>query len=122
MLRILFCLILAVAAWAQDPTERERALQQKLVAVCCWNESIAFHRSDTALAMRLELRKLIDEGRTDAEILAWFKAKYTGRVLMEPEGAKSTIAYALPIVAVVVGAVVVLLLIRRWTRAHPAPA
>jgi cytochrome c-type biogenesis protein CcmH len=118
----MLCLILAAAAWGQDPSERERTLQQKLVAVCCWNESIAFHRSDTALEMRLELRRLIDDGRTDAEILAWFKTKYTERVLMEPEGAKSALAYALPVVAVVIGLGVVVLLLRRWTRAHPAPA
>lgn len=122
MLRILLFLILAVAATAQDPTERERALQNKLVAVCCWNESIAFHRSDTALQMRLELRQLIDQGRTDAEILGWFKTKYTGRVLMEPEGTKSAVAYALPVAAVAIGLFLVILLLRRWTRATPAPA
>ncbi len=122
MTRILLFLILAVAATAQDPTERERALQNKLVAVCCWNESIAFHRSDTALQMRVELRQLIDQGRTDAEILDWFKTKYTGRVLMEPEGTKSAVAYALPVVAVAIGLFLVILLLRRWTRATPAPA
>jgi cytochrome c-type biogenesis protein CcmH len=122
MLRILLFLILAVAATAQDPTERERALQNKLVAVCCWNESIAFHRSDTALQMRVELRQLIDQGRTDAEILDWFKTKYTGRVLMEPEGTKSAVAYALPVAAVAIGLFLVILLLRRWTRATPAPA
>ncbi len=120
MLRILLFLILAAAAWGQDPTERERALQQKLVAVCCWNESIAFHRSDTALQMRLELRQLIEQGRSDDQILAWFKTKYTGRVLMEPEGTKSAIAYALPAAAVLLGLGLVVLLLRRWTRAAPA--
>ncbi len=122
MPQILLFLILAVAATAQDPTERERALQNKLVAVCCWNESIAFHRSDTALQMRVELRQLIDQGRTDAEILGWFTTKYTGRVLMEPEGTKSAVAYALPVAAVAIGLFLVILLLRRWTRATPAPA
>jgi cytochrome c-type biogenesis protein CcmH len=122
MTRILLCLILAAAAWAQEPAERERALQNKLVAVCCWNESIAFHRSDTALQMRMELHRLIEEGRTDAEILGWFKSKYTERVLMEPEGTKSTVAYALPVVITLLGLGLVVLLLRRWTRAGAVPA
>lgn len=121
MLRILLFLILAVAATAQDPTERERALQNKLVAVCCWNESIAFHRSDTALQMRLEVRQLIDQGRTDEEILAWFKQKYTGRVLIEPEGSKSLVAYTLPVAVSLAGLGIVVLLLRRWSHARVEP-
>lgn len=122
MLRLVLCLILAAAAWAQEPTARERALQDKLVAVCCWNESIAFHRSDTALQMRLELRQLMDQGRTDEEILSWFKQKYTARVLIEPEGTKSLVAYALPAAAAVVGLLIVLLVLRRWSQTRPEPA
>lgn len=122
MLRFLLCLILAAAAWAQEPTARERALQNKLVAVCCWNESIAFHRSETAMQMRLELRHLIEQGRTDEEILGWFKQKYTARVLIEPEGTKSVVAYAFPAAAAVIGLVVVIFVLRRWTQARPEPA
>lgn len=119
---LLLCLILASLAFAQEPTPRERALQNKLVAVCCWNESIAFHRSDTALQMRLELRRLIDEGRTDEEILAWFKQKYTARVLIEPEGSKSLVAYALPVAVTLAGLGIVVWLLRRWTHPRAEPA
>lgn len=122
MIRFLVFLLLAAAAWAQDPTDRERALQQKLVAVCCWNEPISVHRSETALGMRVELKRLIDEGKSDQEILAWFRAKYTERVLIEPEGTKSAVAYALPAVAALLGLGVVVLVLRRWTKGAEAPA
>jgi cytochrome c-type biogenesis protein CcmH len=121
MIRFLLCLLAAALARGQEPTPRERALQDKLVAVCCWNESIAHHRSDTALQMRMELHRLVEEGRTDAEILDWFKNKYTARVLIEPEGAKSVAAYALPAAAAMAGLVIVVWLLRRWS-APPAGA
>lgn len=115
---LLLALIAGVAALAaQDPSTRERALQNKLVAACCWSEPVAIHRSQTALEMRVELKRLLDEGRSDEEILAHFKKEYGARVLIEPEGAASLIAYALPAGAAVAGLLLVVFVIRRWMSA-----
>jgi cytochrome c-type biogenesis protein CcmH/NrfF len=100
----------------QEASARERALQDKFVAACCWNESIAHHRSGTAMDQRLELSRMIKEGRTDREIIDAFTAKYGARVLMEPEGNLSLTAYALPALAALVGLAAVVLILRRWAR------
>ncbi len=110
---LFFC---SSAARAQEASPRERALQDKFVAACCWNESIAHHRSPTAMEQRLELSRLIKEGRTDREIIDWFKAKYGARVLMEPEGSLSLTAYTLPAIAALLGLAAVILILRRWAR------
>ncbi len=104
------------AAHAQEASPRERALQDKFVAACCWSESIAHHRSGTAMEQRLELSRLIKEGRTDREIIDWFTAKYGARVLMEPEGNLSLTAYTLPALAALLGLGAVILILRRWAR------
>ncbi len=110
------------AVHAQEAGPRERALQDKFVAACCWNESIAHHRSPTAMEQRLELSRMIQAGRSDREIIDAFKAKYSARVLMEPEGNLSLTAYTLPALAALLGLAVVVLILRRWVRkAKAAP-
>jgi len=103
----------------QDISPRERALQGRLMGACCWAETIAYHRSETAMEQRLELSRLIKDGKTDREILDWFKAKYGSRVLVEPEGNLSLTAYALPALAALLGLGVVVLVLRRWARRIP---
>jgi cytochrome c-type biogenesis protein CcmH/NrfF len=109
-------LLLMLPAGAQEASPRERALQDRFVAACCWNESIAHHRSPTALEQRLELSRMIQGGQTDREIIDAFKAKYGARVLMEPEGNLSLTAYAFPALATLLGLGVVVLVLRRWAR------
>jgi cytochrome c-type biogenesis protein CcmH len=107
-------LAMVFAAAGQEASPRERALQDKLMGACCWSETIAHHRSETAMEQKLELSKLIQEGKSDSEILDWFKAKYGARVLVEPEGSLSLTAYTLPAAAVALGLGVVVLILRRW--------
>jgi cytochrome c-type biogenesis protein CcmH len=99
---------------AQEPSPRERALQEKLVAACCWSESIAHHSSGKAGEMRLELRRMLEAGKSDEEILAAFQAAYGKRVLMEPAGHARAVAYAIPAVAGVLGLALVVWILRRW--------
>lgn len=121
MKQALLLLILAVLAGAQTDL-RERRLQEKLVATCCWNESIAFHRSETAAEMRAELKGLLDAGLTDDQILARFKEKYTARVLIEPQGGASVLIYMVPAALVILAGFGLAWLIRHWVRSASTPA
>lgn len=114
-MRLILAALASLLAMAQT-TPRERALQEKLVAACCWNESIAFHRSETAAEMRAELKNMIDAGLSDQVILQRFQEKYSSRVLIEPQGSKSLFIYSVPAALTAVSAVGLLWLIRRWVR------
>ncbi|MFZ5927275.1 MAG: cytochrome c-type biogenesis protein [Acidobacteriota bacterium] len=111
-------LLLAAALWGQV-SNRIRALQEKLIAPCCWSESVAMHRSEVAAEMRAEIARMVNEGRSDSEILDFYKAKYGKRILMEPEGELRVWAYTIPIAAAVVGLGLVVWLIRRMVRPQP---
>jgi len=108
--------LLVQPAAGQEVSARERALQDRFVAACCWSESIAHHRSPTAVEQRVELSRMIQAGRTDREIVDAFTAKYGARVLMEPEGNLSLTAYALPALAGLFGLALVVWILRRWAR------
>ena len=121
--KVFFAVVLCLAlGWgAESAAEREKRLQEKLIAVCCWNESIAVHRSGTAAEMRAELHAMLADGKSDVEILNAFTAKYSKRVLAVPEGPESVVMYALPAAAGVLGLLIAWRVLRRWLQ-RPAEA
>jgi len=119
MLALTAALVVLVAAlWGQD-RGRIRALQEKLIAPCCWSESVAMHRSEVAAEMRAEIARMVQEGRSDREILDFYKAKYGARILMEPEGQLRIWVYTIPAAAAIAGLVLVVWIIRRMLRPLP---
>lgn len=78
------------------------------------------HRSDVALEMRADIAKFVAEGRSDREILDFYKQKYGSRILVEPEGARWWWMHVVPIAVLVLGLAAVLLLLRRWLKPQPA--
>lgn len=111
--------LLAVSlAWGQA-SGRIRALQEKLIAPCCWTENVAMHRSEVAAEMRSEIARMVQDGRSDREILDFYKAKYGTRILMEPEGQLRLWAYTIPIAATVLGVALVVWIIRRMLKPRP---
>lgn len=114
-------LVLAAGVWGQtQDRERIRRLEEKLIAPCCWSESVASHRSEIAAEMRAEIARMVQEGKSDREILDYYKAKYGTRILMEPEGQLRIWAYTVPIIASIAGLAFVVWLIRRMLRQQPA--
>ena len=64
--------------------------------------------------MRGELRRMIEQNRSDREILDAFVAKYGKRVLLEPEGGARAMIYVIPVIASGLGIALVVWMIRRW--------
>lgn len=99
---------------------RIEKLENSLLAPCCWAEPIARHRSDVALEMRAEVVKFVSEGRSDREILDYYKQKYTSRILVEPEGEKWWWMHVVPLIILALGAAAVVMLLRKWLKPQPA--
>ncbi|MCL6546861.1 MAG: cytochrome c-type biogenesis protein CcmH [Bryobacteraceae bacterium] len=100
--------------------ERIRKLENSLLAPCCWAEPIAQHRSDVALQMKREIEDFVRQGKTDREILDFYKQKYGARVLVEPEGALWWWMHVVPFAVLAASLAVVGLVLRRWLRPLPA--
>jgi cytochrome c-type biogenesis protein CcmH len=81
-------LLVAAAAPAAlgDPTQEARALalEREIRCVQCENEPIAQSTADIAADMRALVRERIAAGDTDAEIRAFFRARYGDFVLFRP--------------------------------------
>jgi cytochrome c-type biogenesis protein CcmH len=94
-------LLLAACAlgWAAEavPMAEDPVLEQRLVAISeelrclvCQNESLAGSRSELAQDLRRELRALIRQGRSDAQIKEFMVSRYGEFVLYRPPVKPST--------------------------------
>ena len=71
---------------AEDPVVEKRliGISAELRCLVCQNESLAGSRADLALDLRREIRTLIKNGKTDAEIMDFMVSRYGDFVLYRP--------------------------------------
>ena len=84
----------------------------------CQGMSIADSPSEMAVNMKGQVRELLARGYTEEQILDYFEKSYGQFVLLKP---KSTMIWILPVIALVLGAVVVFFKFRNLQQA-PVPA
>lgn len=117
-------LFVSALAWARpidfrDDTEqlRFRELTEQLRCVMCQNQSLADSSAPIAHDLRLEVLRMMREGKTDAEIKQFLVARYTDFVLYQPEVKPMTwLLWFGPGVLLLVGAAVVFAIVRKNSR------
>jgi cytochrome c-type biogenesis protein CcmH len=133
MKRLLALLLLALAVGAAsgkeaaplaaDPVVEQRMIDisEEMRCLVCQNESLAASRADLAVDLRRELRELIKQGKTDAEIRDYMVARYGDFVLYRPRvSPKTYLLWAGPFVLMIAGVVILLVYMRRRNRAVAA--
>lgn len=111
------------APLAQDPAVEKRMLSisEEMRCLVCQNESLAASRADLAVDLRRELRELIRQGKTDAQIRDYMVARYGDFVLYRPRvSPKTYLLWGGPFVLMVAGVVILLVYMRRRNRALAA--
>ena len=129
---IAFALLLAAGvAGAIDPLpfkdDAEAVRFQRLVAelrcTVCQNQNLADSNAELAKDLRQRVFEKMQEGRSDAEIKQFLVERYGDFVLYRPPVKPSTwLLWFGPGVVVLIGAVLVVLSVRRRARALPADA
>ena len=71
---------------AQDPIVEQRliVISEEMRCLVCQNESLAGSRADLAIDLRREIRDLIRQGKTDAEIRTFMVDRYGDFILYRP--------------------------------------
>jgi cytochrome c-type biogenesis protein CcmH len=106
-----------------DPAEeaRFRALTAELRCVMCQNQSLADSNAPIAHDLRLEVLRLMRDGKTDAQITQYLVARYTDFVLYRPQVTPTTwLLWFGPALGLLVGAGVIVGIVRRKSRQAPA--
>jgi cytochrome c-type biogenesis protein CcmH/NrfF len=61
-----------------------KRLERKLIAPCCFSQTVANHYSDVAAHMKQQIRQLLAQGHTEEQILDAYVRVYGERILAEP--------------------------------------
>ena len=129
MMRALALALLVIAALPAPPLgaapvseETVHEIGAQLRCVVCQSLSVADSPSETANQMRGIIRERLAAGETPEQVKAYFVEKYGLWILLAPprEGF-NLLVWVVPFVALGAGLVLVLLLVRRWSR-RPADA
>lgn len=100
---------------------RTSAVAATLRCPVCQGESIQDSPSELAKQMRAVVRERLRGGDSPEEVKAYFVARYGEWILLEPKMTGLNVAlYVLPVVLVAGGLVLVVFLVRRWTRLDDA--
>lgn len=108
------------APLADDPAVEQRliVISEEMRCLVCQNESLAGSRSDLANDLRRELRTLIKQGKTDAEIREFMVSRYGDFVLYRPPVKPITwMLWIGPFVLMVAGVMALFIYMRRRNRA-----
>lgn len=96
MKAVLAALVFALAALAAhagevDPLAEDALVERRLLAIAeevrclvCQNESLAGSRAELAQDLRREIRRLIKQGKSDAEVLNFLVSRYGDFVRYRP--------------------------------------
>jgi cytochrome c-type biogenesis protein CcmH len=113
----------ATAPLAAAPVSEETVheIGAQLRCVVCQSLSVADSPSETANQMRGIIRERLAAGDSPEQVKAYFVEKYGLWILLAPprEGF-NLLVWVVPFVGLAAGLVLVLLLVRRWSR-RPAP-
>lgn len=106
---------------AEDPVVEQRlnAISEELRCLVCQNESLAGSRADLALDLRREIRTLIRDNKTDAQIMEFMVSRYGDFVLYRPPVKPVTWLLWFGPFLLLVGAVVVVIRLVRGKKQRP---
>jgi cytochrome c-type biogenesis protein CcmH len=105
----------------------EEALEKKareifdlIMCPLCAGQTIAQSSNETSRQMRALVLKKLRQGETKEEILQYFESRYGERIMAKPnKKGFNLILWFFPFVIVVLAAIVIYFLIRRWSARIP---
>ena len=77
-------------------SNRIRRIEGKLMAPCCYSQTIDVHDSEIAQQMRGEVTAMVMAGKSEQEVLDYDKTEYGESILAIPDGAAGTLVFSLP--------------------------
>jgi cytochrome c-type biogenesis protein CcmH len=101
---------------------RVREVASKLRCPVCQGLSLQDSPSELSQEMKDVVRDQLAAGKSSEEVVQYFVGKYGEWILLQPKASGFNLAvYALPVLILAGGALLVVLAVRRWTRAARVP-
>jgi cytochrome c-type biogenesis protein CcmH len=97
-------------------------LEGRIMAPCCWNQTIDIHGSEPSYELRREIRRRLKAGESADAIEASFVQRYGNKILAVPDS--SPLGGVATLLALAFGGAGVAgyFMLKRWSRAGKSPA
>jgi cytochrome c-type biogenesis protein CcmH len=126
VLGVVAVVVVAWVAWpsgSESDADRARALAAELRCPDCESLSAADSQTQSARAIRRDLRDRIAEGQSDADIRQVYVDRYGESILLKPDqSGLGLLVWGLPVLFVVLAGAGLVVAFRRWHRATPMTA
>lgn len=114
---LLVFILMSSGLWAKDPEATIIEIEKSLMAPCCWSGTVYDHGHGE---MEKEIRDFVDEGRSKAEIIEYYKGIYGERILAVPVASGFNLfAWLGPVIFSIIGITIIVLFIRTPKRKQP---
>jgi cytochrome c-type biogenesis protein CcmH len=111
----IFVVLVGIGAVRADVESSAKKLENELMSPCCMTNTVAEHYSGASSKMKTEIRQMLAEGKTEQEILDFYVEQHGPQILSVPpaQGFNLT-AYLVPMAMLVLGAVALVFVVRKW--------
>ncbi len=117
----LLLLLSGAPAVADEVAQRAAALEARLLAPCCYKQTLDFHASPLAEELRAEIRRRFSAGEAEATIEAALVARYGEKLRAVPSAAfTERLGLGLAVLSAMVVLLIVLVHLSRLRRTRPA--
>ena len=95
----------------------ESKIHKNLRCLVCQGQSIADSNSDFALTLKMVVKDLIEQGKTEEQIYSFLSDKYGDWILYKPKiNPGNLLLWGLPYLALIIGGVIIVFLIRKSSK------
>lgn len=103
-------------------TPEEMAVASRLIAPCCWTQTLDVHQSNIAIQLRHEIRRRLAAGQTPDQIINVMVARYGKRILAVPKGSHlSTVATTMFGLVGLAGVIILFVVLKRRAGREQSP-
>lgn len=119
IIAVLFILLFNLVAAAQSlkPTAAQAALIRKiegrLMAPCCYTQTIFDHQSEVAAQMRDQVTAMVASGKSETDIINYYRKAYGETILVVPDGVSGGLLTCIPLLLFVASTGLLFFAIRR---------
>ena len=97
-----------------DKSIDPKAVYKNLRCLVCQGQSIADSNSDFAQTIKIVVKDLVEDGKTEDEIYSFMADKYGEWIVFKPQVNKQNFAlWFLPYLALILGGVIIMLIFKR---------
>ena len=95
----------------------ESIIHKNLRCLVCQGQSIADSNSDFALTLKMVVKDLIEQGKTEEQIYSFLSDKYGDWILYKPKfNLDNFLLWGLPYLALIIGGVIIVFFIRKSSK------